>query len=382
MRIARLSFALAAGLIGVACGGETPEPKPPAPPPVATTTPPPAPTATEAAAPAAPQKSMPAMQAEAIKVMTDGFVAGDAKKVASIYADDAVMMMPGMPEAKGRAAIEKDTAQFFAAVSKLKMAATRVFTKDDTVIAEWAMNGVHTGDFMGVKATEKPVGWHGATLMKFNKDGKVTEDHTYFNMPTMMAQIGAIKGMKARAVPELPASPEMVTFKAGDKDAAHKALVEKMNGAMASKKEADFVGGLADNIEWDDVAAPGPTKGKDGAKKYFKMFTAAFGDMKSDKQDVWVFGDYVVQETKWTATHKGTFMGIPATKKPVTMHGLDVMKVEGDKIVKGWSYDNGAELMMQIAPEKMGPKPGDAKAAPKADAKAAPKAAAKPAPKK
>src|SRR5215470_263476 len=98
--------ALILGFLAMACGGgaeEQPPAQAPAPP---TTAAPPAPVETAAApapAPAPPKPSMAEMQAAAMKAYADTFA--DAKKNAALYADDASLMIAGMPEVKGRDAI-------------------------------------------------------------------------------------------------------------------------------------------------------------------------------------------------------------------------------------------------------------------------------------
>jgi hypothetical protein len=59
-------------------------------------------------------------------------------------------------------------------------------------------------------------------------------------------------------------------------------------------------------------------------------------------------------------------MGLPVTKKPVTLHGTDVVEVKDGKVAKGWSYLNGAELLVQVGAMKQpGVPPPKAAPAPK-----------------
>jgi steroid delta-isomerase-like uncharacterized protein len=141
------------------------------------------------------------------------------------------------------------------------------------------------------------------------------------------------------------------------------------------------MGGASDDITWDDMTQPETMKGKAAGKKYFAAMTTAFPDVKATTQNAWGIGDVVIAEGTITGTQKGAFFGIPATKKPVSLHGVDIMQFKDGKIISGRSYGNGAEMMMQLG---LMPQPGaakDAKPAAKADAKGAPagKTDAKPA---
>ena len=55
-----------------------------------------------------------------------------------------------------------------------------------------------------------------------------------------------------------------------------------------------------------------------------------------------------------TATHAGPLGPLKPTKKPVTMHGLDIMVVKDGKLASGSSYSNSFELLGQ---EGLLPKP-------------------------
>jgi uncharacterized protein (TIGR02246 family) len=48
--------------------------------------------------------------------LIETFVAGDAAAAAELFADDAVLMLPGVPQIHGKAAIEQALAGFFGAV--------------------------------------------------------------------------------------------------------------------------------------------------------------------------------------------------------------------------------------------------------------------------
>jgi steroid delta-isomerase-like uncharacterized protein len=155
--------------------------------------------------------------------------------------------------------------------------------------------------------------------------------------------------------------------------------------SMDSKKEADFLGPLADSVEYHDMTQPQTSKGKAEAKKFFKEMTTAFPDTKSNLVNIFAVGDWVISETQWTGTHKGTFFGMAPTKKAVNVKGLEIAQFKDGKMVKGWSYSNGADFMQQLG-KMPGPgagkpadkKPSDAKPVAKpADAKPADKPAAK-----
>ncbi|MDB4937115.1 MAG: hypothetical protein JWP87_4087 [Labilithrix sp.] len=374
-----VSFGLAIGFLAAlsagvgACGGDEAKPQPVTPAnPVVTTTPPPPVTEAPKEEPK-PAPTMAELQKKTSEGMGMALNAHDAKKVASFYTENAVVKMAGMPDVTGRDAIAADWQKRFDASSDAKSMASRVFVKGDVVIVEWAWAGKQTGEMMGVKATEKPIGAAGAEVMWFSPDGLVKEQHTYVDMGTVMAQIGVSK-MKARPVPTLPSgAPTVVVSTNTPEETKNVEAAAKMWAAFEKKSEADFLGATTDDITWDDMTQPETMKGKAAGKKFFAEMTKAFPDLKTTTANSWGVGDFVIAEGAMSGTHKGALMGIQPTKKQVNMHGLDIIQFNKDgKVIKGTSYGNGVEMMMQLG---LMPQPGAAKdpkaPAAKADAKPA-----------
>jgi steroid delta-isomerase-like uncharacterized protein len=229
-----------------------------------------------------------------------------------------------------------------------KGAASRVFVKGDVVVVEFAWSGTHTGDMMGIKATEKPVGATGVDVMWFSPEGLVKEQHTYTDMGTIMSQIGVSK-QKARPVPTLnTGAPAVVVSTNAPDEAKNGEAVNKMWAAFEKKNDADFLGAMTDDVAWDDMSMPETMKGKAAGKKFFADITKAFPDLKVASTNTWSFGDFVVTETTMTGTHKAAFMGLQPTKKSINLHSVDVVQLKDGKAVKGTTYANGGEMMMQL----------------------------------
>lgn len=355
----KVSFGLAVGFLLVACGGgESNEPpKTPATPAPAMTT---APTTTASAEPPKeePKKaSFAEMQAKTMAGFMEAMNSHDSKKLAASYTDSAVVKVAGAPDVTGRDAIAASWQKLFDAFSNYKVGASRIFKKDDVAIVEWAFNGTHSGDLWGMKATEKPVGAQGVDIIWFDKDtGHVKEHHVYYDGATILSQIGVSK-QKARPIPTVPTSmPAPIEPKGTPEEQKNLDVYKATMAAMESKKEADFLAGIADNAEYDDMTMPQTMKGKAEAKKMFKEMTTAFPDTKVTVLNAWAFGDHVVVEMSMTGTNKGPFMGMPATKKTINVKGVDVQQFKDGKMVKGWSYSNGAEFAQQMGLMPM-PKP-------------------------
>jgi steroid delta-isomerase-like uncharacterized protein len=344
-------FALAVTVISLlsasaaACGGDEPTPVAPAPPAPA----PPPPTTVEPVveAPPPPKPSLAEMQKTGLGTALAGLNGHDPKTFASVYADNAVISVAGLNEVNGREAIAQNMAEWFEVFSKAKLGFSRVWVKGETMVLEWVINGTHHGELFGVKGTEQPIGHYGLSIVTFDADGKVTRENRYGELGAVMTQVGGA-GAKAkpRPIPEVPAAPETILAK-GDDD-KNVAAAKTALTALENKKDADFTATLTDDVEQDGVFHLETSKGKDGAKKFFKSFTTAFPDAKFEVTRALGIGDYAIVESIMKATQKGALGTIPATKRPIAVHLVDVFKMRDGKIARAWTYQNSLEMQQQL----------------------------------
>jgi steroid delta-isomerase-like uncharacterized protein len=292
--------------------------------------------------------------------------AHDAKKLAELYAPDATVTIVGMGEPlKGREAIQAEIQKTFDGFPDFKYAVTRVFVKNDVLVDEWVVTGTQKAEFNGVKASNKAIGLRGAAVFRFNADGLVTDEHRYFDGGTLMSQLGQMK-MPSRPPAALPSGePSWHVAKGTPEEDKQLDLAKTMYGAFEKKSEADFIGNMDDKVTWSDISQPKDMSGKPAAKQFFGMFTKAFTDIKQSFDPFFAVDEFVVSEGTINATHSGPLGPIKATKKPVTLHGIDIMVVKDGKVQSGTSYANNMELLGQ---EGLLPKPKAAK--PEGDKKA------------
>ncbi len=93
---------------------------------------------------------------------------------------------------------------------------------------------------------------------------------------------------------------------------------------------------------------PGTPPGKDGIRQYISMYRAAFPDVHIDVEDQIAEGDKVVTRTTIRGTHKGTFMGIPATGKKIQVSAIIITRFEDGQNVESWVEQDRLGLMQQL----------------------------------
>src|SRR5262249_18298497 len=160
-----------------------------------------------------------------------------------------------------------------------------------------------------------PVGYVGLSVAWTNADGKVREEHRYFDAATMFAQMGsAPKTVKARPIPAMPSSIEWHWAKADASEDKAVDVAKAGYAAFEKKDEKAFGDLLVDDVTWDDATAPALTRGKAEMLKGFKKFTGAFPDMRFTANNVWGIEDFAIAEATVNATNKASFMGLPVAK--------------------------------------------------------------------
>jgi steroid delta-isomerase-like uncharacterized protein len=105
---------------------------------------------------------------------------------------------------------------------------------------------------------------------------------------------------------------------------------------------------LANNCRFHDEVFPHLTSGADNLRRHIETCRTGFPDLKFSIDDTIAERDEVV--VHWTArgTHKGSFLGMPATNKKAAVTGTSIYRLEGSKIVESWANWNLMSMMEQL----------------------------------
>ena len=89
-------------------------------------------------------------------------------------------------------------------------------------------------------------------------------------------------------------------------------------------------------------------RGPDGWIETIRAWQVAFPDLHFELHSSVAEGDRVVHRWTATATHKGEFVGIPATGKKLEFVGLSEERVVNGQIVEEWSLVDMLGMMQQM----------------------------------
>ena len=88
--------------------------------------------------------------------------------------------------------------------------------------------------------------------------------------------------------------------------------------------------------------------GIQGMKDIITICRAAFEHLDVTVEDMTAEGDKVAARFTAHGIHKGSFMNLPPTGKPITMTGIEIFRIENGKIAELWGEANLLGLMVQL----------------------------------
>ena len=91
-----------------------------------------------------------------------------------------------------------------------------------------------------------------------------------------------------------------------------------------------------------------PTMDLQGWTQASQGYFGGFPDLHVDVQDVVAEGDRVVVRWTWTGTHRGPFMGVPATGRQVQGTGVGIYRIADGLIAEQWVTEDMTLLMQQL----------------------------------
>jgi len=132
----------------------------------------------------------------------DQFEAFDRKDVDAIvasYRDDAVLTDHAAQQtAKGPAEIREYYEAQFAFSSDQATAGLEIMASEDWTIIRGLLRGTHDGPLAGVEPTGRRFEGSYCNLVRW-EDGKAVEDHVYYDLYSLLAQLGQVPPLTASA---------------------------------------------------------------------------------------------------------------------------------------------------------------------------------------
>lgn len=88
--------------------------------------------------------------------------------------------------------------------------------------------------------------------------------------------------------------------------------------------------------EFTSHSAMIPGTGREAYKDFVRQFYTGVPDLRPVDQQVLVEDGQLMAMTSWTGTHNGTFLGVPATNKAVTIATADRYTLKDGLLFQHW----------------------------------------------
>jgi steroid delta-isomerase-like uncharacterized protein len=88
--------------------------------------------------------------------------------------------------------------------------------------------------------------------------------------------------------------------------------------------------------------------GVPGLRQHYIALLKGFPDLRIEIDDIIAKGERVAHRFTFCGTHRGEFLGIPATGKPISAPGMQINLFSDGKCIEVWSVHDSYRFLTQI----------------------------------
>jgi steroid delta-isomerase-like uncharacterized protein len=128
-----------------------------------------------------------------------------------------------------------------------------------------------------------------------------------------------------------------------------KAIVRRLYEEVWNKRKLEVISELispSHALQAPNVS--GSSIGPEAYKRQVLVFLEAYPDLRWTIEDTIAEKDKIVACWTFSGTHKGDYMGIPATNKKVSVDGITVHHIVGGKIMDSYGYFDVLGMIKQL----------------------------------
>ena len=97
-----------------------------------------------------------------------------------------------------------------------------------------------------------------------------------------------------------------------------------------------------------DPPFPGAPQGPEGMRQAAVAYRQALPDWHSEVDQLVAEADIVVERFTASGTHQGDLLGVPGTGRTIILRGINIFRINGDKIVERWGQLDELGLLRQL----------------------------------
>jgi len=216
----------------------------------------------------------------------------------------------------------------------------------DTVVGHWTGSGTHRGimynTVMGdIPPTNRRFTIDGMTWLTI-RNGKIVESLANEDTLGMLLQLGVLN----LGGPEpVRTSPEQ-----------NKVLMRRYFNEIMNQNKQELIDELlSPTFAFRIPTRPEPIRGRDGMRGFVTLLHNAFPDIHFQIDREMAEGDKAAARWTISGTHKGEFLGAPASGNRIEDHGVDIFRIANGQIEEIFVNENDLGLMQQMGVIPKGP---------------------------
>jgi steroid delta-isomerase-like uncharacterized protein len=117
----------------------------------------------------------------------------DAERAREFFTDDVAWHGNTLGTVNGLDTIVPVLAGFLGALSDVHAEVQDVIASNDLVALRLVVNAQHTGNLLGIPATNGPVHWDAVDIYRVNDAGKISEQWAFEDLAAVLSQVGGVK---------------------------------------------------------------------------------------------------------------------------------------------------------------------------------------------
>jgi steroid delta-isomerase-like uncharacterized protein len=117
----------------------------------------------------------------------------DAERARDYFTADVAWHGNTLGTVNGLDTIVPILAGFISALSDIHAEVEDVIASDDLVALRQVVTARHTGNLLGIPATNGPVHWDAVDIYRVTDDGKISEQWAFEDLAAVLSQVGGVK---------------------------------------------------------------------------------------------------------------------------------------------------------------------------------------------
>ncbi|UCE46603.1 MAG: ester cyclase, partial [Phycisphaerales bacterium] len=282
----------------------------------------------------------------AMQGFQEAFNAHDLAQAGLYWTDDIVYdFVPLPPPMQSKEQATAFLEGLFQGIPDFNVTQTRILVSDNIMVTEAVGTGTHLGELSGIPATGNSLKVLPLHIWEFEGD-KVKRTTEYLDMASSLIQMGVMPA------PELDPALLVPSFPLPDPEPTGLAPLEAA-AEFVSRWNTRDLSGMSKMIHSDAnilVAPLGIPLSRDAYVVVGEMMLQGFSDMPMEVVRAIDMGDgWVLSELLITGTNDGPYMGMPATRRSITLRAASLQRYNADGLLMDVrSYYDNLTMLAQL----------------------------------